>query len=89
MTNRTLRFDPMFDKFPYEYVWTVGYERGYYKTNPNGEGIFYVNEKYEERQLVGTCQFSVRGLLRETGKARIRRWTKKSLMWDLIEKGEN
>lgn len=74
MTSRTIRFDPMFDKFPYEYVWSFGWEHGYYKTNPNGDGIFHVDDNGNERQLVGTCQFSVRGLQRNSAKAKIRRY---------------
>lgn len=76
MTSRTIRFSPFFDAYPYEYYWTYGYGCGYYKTNPNGEGIFYVDKDGKEQQLVGTCQFSVRGLTRGSGKNKIRKWMK-------------
>lgn len=48
--------------------WIWGYNTEsyrYYCTNDNGDGIFL-------KQIVGTCQFSLRGL--KGPKAKIRKW---------------
>lgn len=51
-----------------------GYPKGYYCTNGNGEGLFYVNLKNGDRnQLSGTCQFSLCGLKDNSARAKIRR----------------
>ena len=58
--------------------WWVGEHRNdehpiTYYTNSDGEGIFLFNRKtWQERQLVGTCQFSVYGL--KNPHSKIRRW---------------
>ena len=50
-------------------------DHAYYCTNNHSEGIFYVDQiKNTRRQLAGTCQFSVRGLKRESKKSKLRRW---------------
>ena len=47
----------------------------YYCTNARGEGIFFTDQVHNDRrQLAGTCQFSVRGLKRESKKSKLRRW---------------
>ena len=45
----------------------------YCVTNDMGEGIFYVDLRRNERkQILGTCQFSLRGI--KNPKAKIRKW---------------
>ena len=56
--------------FWYCHSWTEGknsagewYTSHYYCTNNDGEGLFFVDLKNNERwQVLGTCQFSLRGL---------------------------
>lgn len=55
------------------FCWINGTQ--YYCTNERGEGIFFIDQvRNDRRQLAGTCQFSVRGLKRESKKNKLRRW---------------
>lgn len=50
-------------------------EYRYYETNRDGEGVFVINVKRNDRkQLTGTCQFSVYGLTDKAKKAKLRKW---------------
>lgn len=47
----------------------------YYCTNGEGEGVFRVDlRSNDRRQITGTCQFSVYGLQPASARAKIRRW---------------
>lgn len=49
-------------------------EDEYYCTNKDGEGLFKVCISRNSRsQLIGTCDFSVRGLKDDSKKAKIRK----------------
>ena len=51
-------------------------ESEYYCTNRDGEGLFYVNvERNTRHQLVGTCDFSVRGLTKDGARKKLRKAT--------------
>lgn len=51
-----------------------GYPKGYYCTNGDGEGLFYVDLKRGDRhQLSGTCHFSLRGLKPGSARSKIRK----------------
>lgn len=66
--------------------WTDGknsagdwYVSQYYCTNSEGEGLFFVDLKRNERkQILGTCQFSLRGL--KDPKGAIRRYHNKHIV---------
>ena len=48
-------------------------ESKYYCTNAEGEGLFVVDtSKNSRQQLIGTCDFSLRGLSREYAKRKLR-----------------
>lgn len=56
-------------------LWKWGREGAshYFMTNEEGMGLFYIHpERNERKQLIGTLQFSLRGL--KDPKAKIRRW---------------
>ena len=63
------------------YSWWVSESRGLYTkfwyTNNYGSGVFITDSKnfFQERQLVGTAQFTVKGM--KDPKGAIRRWMKK------------
>lgn len=70
----------------YYHSWTDGkdsagdwYVSQYYCTNDEGEGLFFVDLKRNERtQILGTCQFSLRGL--KDPKRAIRRYHNKHIV---------
>lgn len=54
-------------------VWYNDHE--YTETNKEGEGLFYVNLRRNQRsQTAGTCDFSARGLKPDSKKAKLRRY---------------
>ncbi len=56
-----------------EWGWRVEGSPIYYCTNGMGDGIFTQDDRTgETKQIVGTCQFSVRGL--KNPRAKIRKW---------------
>ena len=55
------------------WFWRTDSNQGVYYTDKNGQGIFYQSDRTgEEKQLVGTCQFSacetVSGMRRKLNK---------------------
>lgn len=64
-----------YEKDGNKWIWGYNTEsyRYLYCTNDNGDGIFLVDQRNGNRkQLVGTCQFSLRGI--KNPKAKIRKW---------------
>nr|DAX97508.1 MAG TPA: hypothetical protein [Caudoviricetes sp.] len=59
----------------YGWKWYMRNDDVYFCTNNDGDGIFEVNPCRNSRhQLMGTMQFSIRGLKENSAKAKIRRW---------------
>lgn len=55
----------------------------YWTTNGRGEGVFVIDPSHnEEKQVLGTCDFSLRGITDASAKRKIRRWmTKDDDFW--------
>lgn len=60
--------------------WRVPNVAGTFETNKMGDGIFYY-AKDMRKQIVGTCDFSIRGLTNAYAKQKIRTKMKE---WDLV-----
>lgn len=71
------------DEDRWEWRWSDN-DSVYWTTNGNGEGIFLIDPSHnEEKQLMGTCDFSLRGMKDESAKRKIRKWmTKDDDFWD-------
>ena len=65
-------------KISYEFIekkveWEVSGNSGYYTTDETGRGVFFVS-RGERSQLLGTAQFSVAGLTKNSARAKIRKF---------------
>lgn len=65
------------DENRWEWRWSDS-DDTYWTTNNEGDGIFIVTLSRNERsQVVGTCDFSLRGMTNESAKRKIRKWMTK------------
>lgn len=72
-----------YNKDGYKWSWTHDPDWSrYYTTNSEGEGLFIVDLKRNERQqILGTCQFSLREL--KDHKRSIRKYMTETMMYIL------
>lgn len=71
------------ERKPYDYIYKYADWNGYH-TNSEGDGLWCC-----DRQILGTCQFSVAGCSTEkTAKAKIRKYVTSRPWWHYQE-GEN
>lgn len=62
------------DEERWEWRWSDS-DNVYWTTNSRGEGIFVIDpSQNEEHQILGTCDFSLRGITDESAKRKIRKW---------------
>lgn len=78
---RKLKYKKDGDKW--EWRWSDS-DNVYWTTNGRGEGAFVIDPSHnEEHQVLGTCDFSLRGMKDASAKRKIRKWmTEDDDFWD-------